>query len=89
MCYFSIITLHGPKVSVPWASFSYLIKTHFILALYNNFGRWMAKFKAHLREGIDMLKRGQAIHTRVGGRGAAAAKKKPGADKKSYTGKHL
>lgn len=33
-----------------------------------------------------MLKRGQAIHTRVGGRGAAAAKKKPGADKKSYTG---
>ena len=49
----------------------------------------MAKFKAHLREGIDMLKRGQAIHTRVGGRGAAAAKKKPGADKKSYTGKNL
>jgi len=47
--------------------------------------KWMAKFKAHLREGIDMLKRGQAIHTRVGGRGAAAAKKKPGADKKSYT----
>lgn len=48
----------------------------------------MAKFKAHLREGIDMLKRGQAIHTRVGGRGAAAAKKKPGADKKSYTGRN-
>ena len=42
--------------------------------------RWMAKFKAHLREGITMLQKGQAIHTRMG-RGA----RKP-ADKKAYTG---
>jgi len=40
----------------------------------------MAKFKAHLREGITMLQKGQAIHTRMG-RGA----RKP-ADKKAYTG---
>ena len=42
----------------------------------------MAKFKAHLKEGIEMLKKGQAVHTRVGRGGV----KKP--DKKSYTGNY-
>lgn len=43
----------------------------------------MAKFKTHLREGIEMLKKGQAIHTRVGRGGIT---KKSTTDKKAYTG---
>ncbi|KAF6038319.1 KIAA1875 [Bugula neritina] len=42
--------------------------------------KWMTRFQAHLKEGIEMLKRGQAVHSRVG-RGQA----KKLADKKAYT----
>jgi len=54
------------------------------LAVSFHLFRWMTRFQAHLKEGIEMLKRGQAVHSRVG-RGQA----KKLADKKAYTGSFL
>lgn len=41
----------------------------------------MSKFKTHLKDGIEMLKKGQAVHSRMG-RGV----NKKVADRKAYTG---